>query len=113
MTIIQEMRLNAKALRDMPAFGDIYAHIAGDMDRWADWLEKSGALVAVPDGEVITVAELKPGQHFAYNRNHYRSTSWVKGRLVAMQTTDEEPNTFDGRTIVQPVKLLPITEATP
>lgn len=104
MTIIEEMRAA------LPPYVDIKR-----VREWADRLERSGALVPVPDGEVCGVWDAGFLRYFQCEH----SGVW---RLCGCTTNHMEPcdikNISDGRIVelinnapVQPVRLVPIAEA--
>lgn len=109
MNIIDEMREFAKR----------YTVTAREMEftitDWADRLERATILVAVPQGEACRVLRTNIGSVFQHLGKVYRNIGGeIRGdasEINARELMDGSKHIFDGDTIVQPVALVPITEA--
>ena len=105
MTIIEEMREAADEGKDIRD-GTISKWIT----RWADALERSGALVPVAVGEVCRYFDVTT-LHCEYNGAIYRSEHIVLESKNARCILDNADSArIPGDTIVQPVRLVPLAE---
>ena len=106
MKIIEEMRAWASDLRY-----DGWETTPATINKWADHLEISGALVPVPDGEACQIQQLE-SDLFLHNGTTYRIP---EGEFYGIPIGYKGPHYAafygDAQSIVQPVRLVPITEA--
>jgi len=106
MTIIQEMRRIAERCENQGM-----VTIAVDARDLADRLERSGALVPVPDGEACEISRIAICGCFLFNGTAFRLYSFSCEDFGAWQLSDHTEHLFAHNTIVQPVRLVPIAEA--
>jgi len=110
MTIIEDLRYAA----DNP---DVFEHdYPSILRRIADRLERSGALVPVPDGEACCIREARNKEHNLYGRRlveFFISPICHEAKEIVIQDalTHKKIATGTFDTIVQPVRLVPIAEA--
>lgn len=106
MNIIEEVRRIAQRCENYGMY-----EIAKDALDIADCLERSGALVPVPDGEACRVEALYNEERLVkHDGKIYCGADDGSGYAAIANTKPDFPN-FDDDTIVQPVRLVPIAEA--
>lgn len=106
MTIIEEMRAWASDLRY-----DGWETTPQMLSKWADHLERSGALVPVPDGEAVLAEDADQLRGCIMNGLPYWGYYDRCEELCLQCLIDGYPAVSTDDTIVQPVRMVPITEA--
>lgn len=109
MKLIDEMREKAESFRETSPYD--YGYIADQIRDWADRLERATILVAVPHGEACAIIDMETDLFIHEGIIH----QVPEGEFYGVPIYDDRPHflSFHGTsdTIVQPVALVPITEA--